>query len=130
MVRVKVVCKDSSKIPKKRLFEMLNSLYVIHFKVEGRVEAALDEDDGGDNEDPDLGDDNGMEEFHHDPLPDSDASKGKEQGGLLLEGSSVSMQILATKILAPRRWHLGQACFKMMRNIPRHVLVSLASTLV
>jgi hypothetical protein len=44
MVIVKVVCKDSSKIPKKRLFEMLNSLYVIHFKVEGRVEAALDED--------------------------------------------------------------------------------------
>jgi hypothetical protein len=38
MVRIKVACKDSTKIPKKRLFEMKNNLYVIHFKVEGQVD--------------------------------------------------------------------------------------------
>jgi hypothetical protein len=29
MVKVKVACKDVSKIPKKRLFEMKNKLYAI-----------------------------------------------------------------------------------------------------
>jgi hypothetical protein len=34
MVRIKITCKDRTRIPKKRLFEMNNNLYVIHFKVE------------------------------------------------------------------------------------------------
>jgi hypothetical protein len=38
MVRVKVACKDPSKIPRKRLFEMKNKFYLIHFKVEGAME--------------------------------------------------------------------------------------------
>jgi hypothetical protein len=35
MVRVKIVCKDVSKILKKRLFEMKENIYVVQFKVEG-----------------------------------------------------------------------------------------------
>jgi hypothetical protein len=81
MVRVKIACKDPTKISKKRLFEMKNSLYVIYFKVEGSVEARIDEDeDGGDDEDPGQGDDNGMEEFHHEPLPDPEAPRDKGHG--------------------------------------------------
>jgi hypothetical protein len=29
MVRVNISCKDATKIPKKRLFEMKNKLYII-----------------------------------------------------------------------------------------------------
>jgi hypothetical protein len=36
IVRVKIVCKDVAKIPKKRLYEMQNKLYLVQFKVEGR----------------------------------------------------------------------------------------------
>jgi hypothetical protein len=38
MVRVKIVCKDASKIPKKRMFEMRKRLYAIQFKVKGELE--------------------------------------------------------------------------------------------
>jgi hypothetical protein len=34
MVRIKIACKDLSKVPKKRLFEMNNKLYLILFKIE------------------------------------------------------------------------------------------------
>jgi hypothetical protein len=33
MVKVKIACKDVSKIPKKRLFEMKDDIYLIQFKV-------------------------------------------------------------------------------------------------
>jgi hypothetical protein len=36
MVRVKLECKDVSEIPRKRLFELKNNLYLIQFKVEGK----------------------------------------------------------------------------------------------
>jgi hypothetical protein len=81
MIRIKVACKDPTKIPKKRLFEMENNLYVIQFKVEGHIGVGDDdEDDGGDKDDPSQGDDNGLEEFQHEHLPDPDVLKGKEQG--------------------------------------------------
>jgi hypothetical protein len=35
MVRVKIACKDRSKVPGKRMFEMMNKLFLIQFKVEG-----------------------------------------------------------------------------------------------
>jgi hypothetical protein len=34
MVRIRIACKDISKIPSKRLFEMRKLLYVIQFNVE------------------------------------------------------------------------------------------------
>jgi hypothetical protein len=37
MVRVKIVCKDASNIPKKRMFEM-RKRYAIQFKVKGELE--------------------------------------------------------------------------------------------
>jgi hypothetical protein len=48
MVRVKIGCKDISKVSKKRLFEMKKKLYFIQFKVEmsGGSEEGAD-DDGG-----------------------------------------------------------------------------------
>jgi hypothetical protein len=34
MVRIRIACKDVSKVPKKRLFVMNKSLYLIQFKLE------------------------------------------------------------------------------------------------
>jgi hypothetical protein len=81
MVRVKIACKDATKIPNKRLFEMKNILYVIQFKVEkyGIVGSGNgDEDIGGGDDDLGNGDDNGMEEIDHEAVPDS---KGGGKGG-------------------------------------------------
>jgi hypothetical protein len=66
-VRVKVACKDISKIPGKRLFEMMNGMYLIHFKSELK-DGRMDEggEDGGDNGDPGIGDDDEIEELDHD----------------------------------------------------------------
>jgi hypothetical protein len=76
MVRVKIVCKDGSKIPKKRLFEMNNNLYVIRFNVEG---SEVGDEDGGDNEKPGNEDDNGMEEFQYDPVPEHKKNEDSRQ---------------------------------------------------
>lgn len=67
MVRVKISCKDGSKIPQDRLFEMKQDIFVVSFRVEGRTEEKLKgkgTDDGGDDnnmdnddEADDLGDD-------------------------------------------------------------------------
>jgi hypothetical protein len=88
MVRIKIACKDPTKIPKKRFFEMKNSLYVIYFKVEGSVEARLDDDDGGggggDNEDPGLGDDVGWRSFNMMPCLILKLQEKKVMRGLLL----------------------------------------------
>jgi hypothetical protein len=56
MVKIKVACKDSTKIHKKRLFEIRNNLYVIHFKVEGQTDLGVDDDeDGGGKDEPGQG---------------------------------------------------------------------------
>jgi hypothetical protein len=55
MVKVKVACKDGSKIPGKRPFEMKKNLYLIQFRVEGMSDMGVesggndqgDEDDAG-----------------------------------------------------------------------------------
>jgi hypothetical protein len=73
MVRVKIAYKDITKIPKQRLFEMNNKLYLIQFIVESGSDLGDEEGDegGGDNGDLDNEDDSGMEEFQHDSIPDS-----------------------------------------------------------
>jgi hypothetical protein len=66
MVRIKVACKDTSKIPKKRLSDMKNNMHLIQFKVERGQYNGTAEDDEGD-ETPDEGVDNEMEELDHEP---------------------------------------------------------------
>jgi hypothetical protein len=68
MVRIKMAYKDITKIPKRRLYEMNNKLYLIQFKVEGS--SGLGEDEDGDNGEPGKEDDSGMEELHHDSMPE------------------------------------------------------------
>jgi hypothetical protein len=70
MVRVKIACKDPTRIPRKSLFEMNNNFYLIQFKVEKSTTPGDgdDKDGKGDEEDFDNGDDAGMEELHHDPV--------------------------------------------------------------
>jgi hypothetical protein len=66
LIRVKVACKDASKIP-KRLYEIQKNLYLIQFKVEGvakDVGSNVDPDDGdNDNNDYRLDEDIGEDEF-------------------------------------------------------------------
>jgi hypothetical protein len=78
MVRVRIACKDPIRIPRKRLFEMDNNFYVIHFKVEGDAELGKEDgnDDGDDDGNGDHGEDSGMEEFQHDSK-----SEDKRSGG-------------------------------------------------
>jgi hypothetical protein len=79
MVRVKICCKEVSKIPKKRLFEMKQNLYLIQFKIEGK--AGLDGDDmDGDGYDPGDGDNNGFEETENDLHQDFESSAEQKQG--------------------------------------------------
>jgi hypothetical protein len=72
MVRVRIVCKDPNKISDKRLFEMDNNLYLIHFKVESALVPDGEEGivDKGDDEGYDNEDDTGIEEFQHEPVTD------------------------------------------------------------
>jgi hypothetical protein len=74
MVRVKVARKDGSKIPRKSLFEMNNSLYQIQFKVEAVQGDGNLENGGGD--DPGNDEKDGMEEFEHDPILDKEKPLG------------------------------------------------------
>jgi hypothetical protein len=52
LVRLKIACKDASKIPHKRLYEMKQKMYVVQFTVEKSV------DNGNAEEGGDTGDDN------------------------------------------------------------------------
>jgi hypothetical protein len=82
MVRMRIACKDATKIPSKRLFEMKNSLYVIQFKVDKRGEngsGPIDNRGGGDDK-MENEEDNGMEVLDHDNV-DENAEVAKESDG-------------------------------------------------
>jgi hypothetical protein len=82
MVRVRIACKDPTRIPGKRLFEMDNNFYVIHFKVEKTSELGKEDgnDDGKDEENGDHEEDSRMEEFqHHSESEDKRSSGGAGQ---------------------------------------------------
>jgi hypothetical protein len=68
MARIKIACKDVSKIPKKRVFEMKKKIYVIQFKVEGDFEFQGEAGGNNDDDDSEKGDGDGpsMEEIEHD----------------------------------------------------------------
>jgi hypothetical protein len=87
MVRIKMDCKDITKIPKRRLYEMNNKFYLIQFKVESSSGLEEDEVDDGDddNGEPRNEDDTGMEELHHDSVPEG--KKQSEGRGQSTSGS-------------------------------------------
>jgi hypothetical protein len=82
VVRIKVACRDSSKIPKDRLYEMNKDLFVVSFEVEGGLVAQPKQpsnDDGGGNDD-DKKKYNGEEDDDEDLLDDvSDPAKDNER---------------------------------------------------
>lgn len=53
MVRIKVKCRNPTKIPKKRLMELNDDLYVVSFKTEcfTQVSEKIEKDDGDDGGD-------------------------------------------------------------------------------
>jgi hypothetical protein len=86
MVRVNIACKDASRIPKKRVFEMKKKLYLIQFRVEGVSggKDGVDDNDGddGNNDNDDLNDeDKGLDVLEQDMNRDhrrvAESSKGK-----------------------------------------------------
>jgi hypothetical protein len=85
VIRVKINCKDPSMIPEKRVMEMEDNLFMIHFKVEGAEVGAEkangDEDKGDGDGDEDKGD--GDEEEDDDLLGEEQEEDRlrKEKGG-------------------------------------------------
>jgi hypothetical protein len=105
MVRIKIACKDATKIPSKMLFEMKNNLYVIQFKVErsgAEGSGNEDEDNGGGDDNLGNEDDNGMDEIDHEAVPDSkgggkkvsdekkDSNSGSEKRGSTSSGRKIA----------------------------------------
>lgn len=72
MVRIKVKCRDPSKIPKKRLVEMNDDLFVVNLKTEKAIQVEINPNtkDGSDGEDDD---------HDGDTLPEEE-EKEKESG--------------------------------------------------
>ncbi|XP_062203848.1 uncharacterized protein LOC133906086 [Phragmites australis] len=68
MIRLKIACKDPSKVPPARVMEMDNKLYLLNMKVEGLEFSAE-----GEGEDKDDGDDNGDDKDHQDDFEQEDA---------------------------------------------------------
>jgi hypothetical protein len=70
MVRVKIACKDVSKITKKRMYEMKENIYLVQFKVEGaKGQTAGDDEEDGNDDDLGNGEDNDMKELDHENTP-------------------------------------------------------------
>jgi hypothetical protein len=71
MVRVKIACKDVTRIPKKRMYEMKENIYLVQFKVEGsKGQKADDGGEDGNDDDPGNGEDNEMKEIEHENTPE------------------------------------------------------------
>lgn len=70
LMRVKVQCKDPTKVPKKRVYVLNKGLYLIQFKTEGYEQSGNSTDD----------DSGGVEELEEDDLLDDDPlDKTKEK---------------------------------------------------
>jgi hypothetical protein len=70
LVRVKILCKDPTRIPKERLYVIKTGVYKISFKPEGYVQAGNSSD----------GDSRGVEELEEDNLLDDDDPKDNLKG--------------------------------------------------
>jgi hypothetical protein len=71
MIRIKIKCREPSKVPKKRVMEMGDDIYLLKFKTEG-VDQDTDSEDGGDGKGS-KGD--GEEHLEEDDLLDDDLGK-------------------------------------------------------
>jgi hypothetical protein len=76
MIRIKIKCKDPSKVPKKRLMEMGDDIYLLYFKTEG-VDQETNTEEGGDGKGGkgDKGDDDGGECSGEEDFLDEDLGK-------------------------------------------------------
>lgn len=97
--RVKILCKDPTKIPKERIYVFGQGIFVVYFKPEGylQTDISTDGDSGGmdefeeddlfENEDQNMSKDNNLEP-HVDSTPkeDSEDNVSKGQGGKAEEG--------------------------------------------
>lgn len=72
LVRVKIQCKDPTKIPRKRVFVFKSILYLIEFKTEG-----FDQEDNALDDGPCNG---GGEDNLKEDEPKVDEAKGSEEG--------------------------------------------------
>jgi hypothetical protein len=98
VVRIKIKCKNPSKIPPERVYEMGGGCYLVSFRTEGVVQESNKpegEDDNGDDEDPEdddlLGDDLGKE---HDTNPEAgDKEKDPPRGSGSLGGSGKNSKL-------------------------------------
>jgi hypothetical protein len=71
MVRMKIACKDVTKIPKKIMYGMKENIYLVQFKVEGsKGKKADDGGEDGNDDNPGNGEDNEMEEIKHEDTPE------------------------------------------------------------
>jgi len=71
VVRVKLACRDPSKIPLERLFEMKKQLFVISFTIEGDPIPAQDPANDNPN-DGDYGDDDEVDDLDNDKFGQND----------------------------------------------------------
>jgi hypothetical protein len=127
MVKVKITCKDPTRIPRKRLFEMDNFFYVIHFKVEKSLE--MRKEDGDDEgKDEDNGD-------HEEYFGMGNFSmilnlKIREMVGVLVRINIKLIkarlvlvralevpQVLLARAVAIGRWLCGQACSNLKKRM-------------
>jgi hypothetical protein len=81
VVRITVACKDTSKIPKDRLYEMGKGLFVVSFEVEGaiHVDPPQPGNDNGGNDDDNKKDNN--EDEDEDLLDDDQGASNDQPSG-------------------------------------------------
>jgi hypothetical protein len=95
MVRVKIVCKDLARIPKKRLFEKKKKLYLIQFKLEGESELkGVGDDNNDDDSEHGSGDDTGIVEIDHDLEDEVGGSFGGKRDNKDKSQPSCAQQLL------------------------------------
>uniref|UniRef100_A0A0A9D0U6 Uncharacterized protein n=1 Tax=Arundo donax TaxID=35708 RepID=A0A0A9D0U6_ARUDO len=122
MVRIKVACKDLSKIPLERLMQMEMNLYLINLLVEGwkQYENFDDLDDNGDD---DSGDDNkGNKEkkeqmdtnFSQFGQKENKGSDGPRAQGLPREEAQVVLSL----------WLFGQVCSVIIKRTLPWAIIS------
>jgi hypothetical protein len=88
MIRIKINCKDPTKIPMKRVLEMNNQLFLINFKVEDFEQEQVDpeekdngDEDGGDSEEENMeGDDLLGEELEKGVKKDGNSTEKRDDG--------------------------------------------------
>lgn len=86
VARVKIACKDISKIPPERLCEMNKKLFLLSFLVDGEEAKAKKGEDGDDDgNDDDNGDNNKNKEENDGLDKDSDDAKTREDSGQRLK---------------------------------------------